>query len=266
MHITWTTDIHLDCSSSEAKEHWLTEIRQDKGQALLITGDISDGHHVCTDLAWLATQYPNPIYFVLGNHDYYHRNFASVDEEISTLCKRHSNLIWLDLHGPVALSKTTQLIGHTGWGDAQNGDFLSTPIRINDHRLIEDLSNRPRTELQNILQQRGHQAAQYIEHTFQQALTYNPTTIIIATHVPPYPESAWYQEYAGAFDWIPDFTCKAVGDTILRLATENSTIQIQVYCGHGHSPGYVQMSSNLEVFTGKAEYGHPCIAGQILYA
>lgn len=266
MHITWTTDTHLDCASTESKNKWLREIQHDRGQALLITGDIGDGNTVCADLEWLAGKYHGLIYFVLGNHDYYHRDFDSVNREISNICTQYSNLIWLDEQNSIRLSSTTVLIGHTGWGDAQNGDFLATPIRINDHRLIEDLSNVPREELQRILQQRGQTAAQHIEGAFQQALYSEPSTIIIATHVPPYPESAWYQQYAGAFDWIPDFTCKAVGDTILRLAHENPTIQILVYCGHGHSPGYVRMTSNLEVFTGGAEYGQPSIAGQITYS
>ena len=129
-----------------------------------------------------------------------------------------------------------------------------------------DLSNLSRKELQTVLQQRGQTAAEHIERTFTQALISQPTTVIIATHVPPYPESAWYQKYAGAFDWIPDFTCKAVGDTILRLAEEHPTVQIKVYCGHGHWAGYVQMADNIEVFTGRAEYGSPSLAGQIHYS
>lgn len=265
MHMTWTTDVHLDCASTESRNQWLKEIQRDGGQSLLITGDISDGNTVCSELAWLANQYPASIYFVLGNHDYYHRNFDSVNLEISKLCTQHSNLIWLDEQNSIRLSSTTVLLGHTGWGDAQNGDFLTTPIRINDHRLIQDLSNLHREELQQILQQRGQTAAQHIEGAFQQALQSEPSTIIIATHVPPFPESAWYKQYAGTFDWIPDFTCKAVGETVLRLAHDNPTIQIRVYCGHGHSPGHVRMASNLEVFTGGAEYGQPSIAGQIPY-
>ena len=53
---------------------------------------------------------------------------------------------------------------------------------------------------------------------------------------------------------------------ILRLAEEHPTVQIKVYCGHGHWAGYVQMADNIEVFTGRAEYGSPSLAGQIHYS
>ena len=143
----------------------MSNIQHDTGQALLITGDISDGNQVSKDLMWLAAEYNGPLtlYLAIMTTTI---EITEVNTEIAQLCTQISNLIWLDIQGPIALSSTTTLIGHTGWGDAQNGDFMSTPIRINDHRLIEDLSNLSRKELQTVLQQRGQTAAEHIERTF----------------------------------------------------------------------------------------------------
>lgn len=263
MHLTWSTDTHLDSATSETRGVWMNDIMVANGDGLLITGDISDGRQVREDLIWLLEHYPHKIYFVLGNHDYYHRSFEAVNHEIAELCMQTPRLQWLDIAPVIWLTQDTCLIGHTGWGDARNGNFLETPIRLNDHRLIADLSNMPREELQTILQQRGTLAANHIEAQFNQALSNNPSTVIIATHVPPYPESAWHNGYAGAIDWIPDFTCQAIGNCLTAMATKHPAIDFEVFCGHGHSPGLFKPLPNLTVTTGGATYGAPSIAGTI---
>ena len=66
--------------------------------------------------------------------------------------------------------------------------------------------------------------------------------------------------YSGAVDWIPDFTCKAIGDLLLILSTAHPHIQWTVLCGHGHHSGTANIRENLTVYTGPAEYGSPDVA------
>ena len=261
MKLLWCTDIHLDCVNSTTRVQFINEINTSNGDALLITGDIATGSTIVEELTWLSDAISCPIYFVLGNHDYYHSDIQSVRAKVMLLIERTPTLHWLSTTEAISLSARRHLIGHGGWGDAQNGDFLATPIRLNDHKLIADLTGHERPLLQAKLQELGREAATHIEETATRLLDSdsNIQEICIATHVPPYPESAWYMGYSGAIDWIPDFTCKAVGDTLLQLATEHPHIQWTVLCGHGHHPGVVSMLDNLIVHTGKADYGTPIL-------
>ena len=117
--------------------------------------------------------------------------------------------------------------------------------------------------LQSKLQQLGAEAQNRMETQIRTLLNSPDITsideIIVATHVPPYPESAWYMGYSGAVDWIPDFTCKAIGDLLLRCATKHSDVQWTILCGHGHHAGTATIRRNLIVHTGAAEYGAPTI-------
>ena len=261
MKLLWCTDIHLDCVNSKTRAQFINEINTSNGDALLITGDIATGSTIVEELTWLSDAISCPIYFVLGNHDYYHSDIQSVRAKVMRLIERTPNLHWLSNMDATSLSARRHLIGHGGWGDARNGDFLATPIRLNDHKLIADLTGHERSILQQKLNTLGREAAEHIHKTATTLLNAESDVkeVFIATHVPPYPESAWYMGYSGAIDWIPDFTCKSVGDTIMALATKHPNIQWTVLCGHGHHPGVVNMLENLIVHTGKAEYGQPIL-------
>ncbi len=261
MKMLWATDIHLDSANLQGRSRFINQITSAHADALLITGDIANGETIDTELMWILEQTGLPLYFVLGNHDYYNADIASVRNLIDILTTQHPRLTWLDKAPPVLLGKARYLVGDGGWGDARNGDFLRTSIRINDHRLIRDLTGHSRIDLQKKLHQLGEESAQRLAQKIATLL--NDQTplqeVVVATHVPPFPESAWYMGYSGAEDWIPDFTCKAVGDLLLQVATEHPQIQWTVLCGHGHHEGRVQMLDNLLVHTGKADYGSPAV-------
>lgn len=268
MKLVWTTDIHLDSAGTKARNRFLEAINKQDPDKVLITGDIATGTTLIEELEWLEKSIHAPIHFVLGNHDYYESSISHVRSTLRSWLAKHSNstqLSWLDIEGAIPLTDTCALIGQGGWGDARNGDFLETPIRINDHRLIKELTGLERPILQQKLQQLGTEAALELKRKLE-SITISKTDteeIIVATHVPPFPEAAWYMGYSGAVDWIPDFTCKAIGDVLLSFAALNPAIQCTVLCGHGHHPGIVDMRENLRIHTGPAEYGKPTIAKEI---
>ena len=81
--------------------------------------------------------------------------------------------------------------------------------------------------------------------------------MIVATHVPPFREAAWYQGRPSADDYLPFFSCKAVGDVLLDVAQSHPKCDMLVLCGHTHGSGELQVLENLRVVTGAAEYGRP---------
>ncbi len=58
-------------------------------------------------------------------------------------------------------------------------------------------------------------------------------------------------------DWLPWFTCHAVGEVLRELAAAYPERQIVVLCGHTHDRCRVRIADNLEVRTGAVDYGAP---------
>ena len=77
------------------------------------------------------------------------------------------------------------------------------------------------------------------------------------THVLPFKEACWHEGKMGNDDWLPYFTCKAMGDVLLETAQKHPQCEMTVLCGHTHHAGTIQMLPNLYVKTGSAEYGQP---------
>ncbi len=95
-------------------------------------------------------------------------------------------------------------------------------------------------------------------HILDLAAEKNPH-VIVATHVPPFGEAAWYQGRPSADDYLPFFACKAVGEFLLEAARSHPKCQIIVLCGHTHGGGEIQVAESLRVVTGPAEYEQPRI-------
>jgi len=79
----------------------------------------------------------------------------------------------------------------------------------------------------------------------------------VVTHVPPFRESAWYEGSYSADDWLPFFSCGAVGQVLRETMQARPDREMWVLCGHTHGSGTADILPNLRVLTGGAEYGSP---------
>ena len=253
--IAWLSDTHLDMVDSSWFDTLCKELQDSDACAIWLTGDIAASADVCDWLVRIHHQVQLPVYFVLGNHDYYGSSFAKVDQAILKMVTEYEGITWMDTQDSVVLDEENTLVGVGGWGDARSGDFHNTPIRINDHRLIQDLSNIPRQEVYNRLLERGTMMANRLSK--QLSTCVDSQNIWVLTHVPPFEEACWYQGKAGNPHWTADFVCVAVGEVLERFAQENPDKNIQVLCGHGHNRGIVRKQKNLLVYTAAAEYRKP---------
>ena len=68
MKLAWITDSHLDFV--RYPEEWWSETLKTECDAFVFTGDVSNNHHLTSNLL-MFTSGDRPVYFVLGNHDYY---------------------------------------------------------------------------------------------------------------------------------------------------------------------------------------------------
>jgi predicted phosphohydrolase len=257
MRVAWITDPHfnfLPPLAARAFGQCLT--KETDCDSVVLTGDIAESQSLESDAESFAEGLGKPIYFVLGNHDYYG---GSIQTTRAIAQRLNGNLRWLHKTGVVQLNQETALVGHEGWYDAQYGDPLGSKVWLSDFDLIEDLQLLSRAELVKKLRQLGMEAAQEAHTVVSKALGQH-SKILMATHYPPFHDACWHEGSISNKEWLPWFTCKAMGDMLLASAREHPERQILVLCGHTHSPGKVDILSNLSVWTGGSRYGAPKIS------
>ena len=256
--IAWATDIHLEFCTDARVDAFCADVRRAAPDALLLGGDIGQSHTVVPFLRRLARAVHCPIYFVLGNHDYYHGSIAQVRSALAELESLDTALTWLPEAGVVPLSAATALVSIDGWSDGRLGDFFASPVQLHDYLLIRDLTLLTTEQRFARLNQLGDAEAARLRDSLRAAFSTHERVMVL-THVPPFAESAWHEGKQSDDDWLPHFSSKAAGDVLLAAADENPDRDILVLCGHTHGAGTVQMRPNLRVVTGGAEYGQPAL-------
>lgn len=268
--LAWLTDLHLNfVTDSDRTATLVRDIRDVSPDALLIGGDIGEAPTFAAYLEDLASALELPIYFVLGNHDYYKGSIAAVRETARSLSQQSELLTWLPDAGVVRLSEKTSLVGHGGWGDGRAGNFLQSGVVLNDYLLIEELRDSHgapypiedailTVPLLKKLQSLSDEAADHFRNELPQAIK-TSDNILVLTHVPPFREACWHEGNLSDDNWAPHFVCQAVGDVLVEFMRPHPDKQMTVLCGHTHSSGRASILDNLEVLTGKAKYGEPAI-------
>jgi len=256
MKAIWLTDIHLDFLDETALEEFLIRLHGQHADALLISGDIAEGPSVGRHLTRMADSLRIPIYFVLGNHDYYNGSIARVRQWIRALTAESPLLHWLSDSPPIRLSSRISLVGHDGWGDARFGDYARSTVSLNDFFLIEELAGLSRMERRRKLEALGDEAAAHLRSVLPRALR-TAEHVVVVTHVPPFREAAWYGGRPSDTQWLPYFSCKAAGDVLRMAMQQNPGKSVTVLCGHTHGGGRSRILPNLLALTGPARYGFP---------
>ncbi len=252
----WITDLHLNFVGQAGVAKFFAELAAVEADGILLSGDIGEAPNVTLYLNALDNALGRPLYFVLGNHDFYRGIIAGVRRKIEALCVACPNLCWLSQTGVVALTESTGLVGHDGWGDGRLGDYWGLAVPLNDWRFIgEFIGLDPERRLET-LHALGDEAAAHFAAVLPEALQ-RFHHVIVVTHVPPFREACWYGGRISDDDWLPHFTCKAVGDVLAAAMAANPECQMTVLCGHTHGAGEAQVLPNLRVLTGGAVYGKP---------
>ena len=128
MKLVWMTDIHLEFITAPYFVHIMKQVRETQAEGLIITGDISNAYQLITDLKNLSDSVDFPIYFVLGNHDYYSGSFSRVTNRVRRLTRSVKNLKWLTVEDAIELTPTTCIIGHDGWYDGGYGNYSDSGV------------------------------------------------------------------------------------------------------------------------------------------
>ena len=256
--LAWVTDIHLDFLDRSEVERFCAEISRVDPDLLLVGGDIGQADSVFGYLEKLAESLNGPVCFVFGNHDYYNGSIAEIRSQALEITRRVPDLICLESAGAFELTRSTVLVGHGGWGDGRLGDYDRSPVDLNDFHKIRELQGLDRGERLKVLHRLGDEAADYLLHVATEAFS-RFDDLIVLTHVPPFKEACLYRGKIGGPDWLPFFTCDAVGRVLKKLMQQNPEKRMRVLCGHSHHAAFRGILPNLSVHTGGAVYGSPAV-------
>src|SRR5262249_45660812 len=254
----WVTDPHLNFVDRPVREAFYASITETNADAVLLGGDTGEAPDFALFLNELDTRLGLSVYFVLGNHDFYRGSIVSVRAKAHVLCRAVPNLCWLNEAGVVPLTETACLVGHDGWGDARCGDPRGSTVLLNDWFLIGEFIGLGLDERIAKLHALGDEAAAHFRAVLPEALSRFPEVLVL-THVPPFRDACWHEGRISNDEWLPHFTCKAVGEALAEAMAGHPDRRMTVLCGHTHSPGEAHVLPNLKVLTGRARYGEPLV-------
>lgn len=258
IRLAWATDVHFEFATVDDVVVFCERVIALAPEALLLTGDIAQASTIERYLRALDRALPVPVYFVLGNHDYYHGSIQEVRSAVAGVVADSTHLTWMSDVDFVPVSDQTALVGHDGWADGRFGDFSSSKVLLNDYRLIRELTDLSPEARLATLRALGDQAAAHFRRALPLAFAEH-RRVVALTHVPPFAEATWYRGRIADPEWLPHFGARAVGDVFLEVMDAHPDRELLVLCGHTHTGGSVQVRPNLRVIVGTAEYGKPAL-------
>jgi Icc protein len=257
----WLTDTHLNFLESYKIVEFFLELKFQEADGIFLTGDISNGPNVCKHLRWLQKILDKPVYFVLGNHDYYRSSFEEVEQSVTSLVKSNESLHYLSVEQPISLNGDTALIGHNGWYDAKWHDPLLPVVFLADWYFIDNFklgqSNKARMQL---MRDRASEAAKSIGKSLQNALR-DHSTVYLLTHFPPWP---YYQYGIRDNFWKPFNSSRIIAETIEDTMKYFPNKKLIVLAGHTHEVRYTRVAPNIELRVARAELKKPSIGNIVV--
>ncbi len=260
----WLTDIHLNFVDLGKVEEFCRRIAGKEPDGLLLGGDIGEAQNVTTYLRLLEDQLECPIFFVLGNHDFYNGSISEVRQEIKTLVEHSQGLCWLSDAGVVPLTERICLIGHDAWADGRLGDYERSQVELNDYLHIEEFAGLDREKRLEKLHELGDAAADYFRQVLPRALK-RFRHVVVLIHVPPFAEACWHEGRTSDENYLPHFSCKSVGKILEETMRQFPDCEMTVLCGHTHGSGEAEILPNLLVKTGGATYGEPQVQEVMIF-
>lgn len=276
------SDIHLNFCHEEGIKQFCRRLIEARPDVVVITGDIAEAQNVVPLLGLLQIHTAPetfPIFFVLGNHDYYNGSIRDVKKTMENLFTyQHKGikvpqigkgdpgkrLVWLGSSEVVPLTNDVCLVGADGLYDGQYANWFASRVDMNDYYVIKELSwpacvtRGDRFDAMNVI---AKEDATLIKANIDLAFKeYKAKKVFVATHIPPFKENAVYNGKVSDEHWMPHFSSKATGDELLAAAIENPDKEIVALCGHSHGEAEVKPMPNLLCYTGPARYRHPAIA------
>lgn len=259
MALLWLTDLHLDRTTPAGESAFLATLRSGGPHTGILTGDTSHAKRLVPDLKRLTAALGGKLHFVLGNHDHYGGGVGEVrDAVIEVSQEAESRLAWLPPAGVVELPDGRALVGVDGWADGRAGQPMTTPVVLNDDRLIAELAAQADRRSKLVVRRTLADAdASRLLTLLRRAIASGHREIVVATHVPPFVSSLPGGSRISHPDWYPVLVCVATGKVLETVARRHPDVSLDVLAGHSHRGSDRLILPNLRVRVADARYGSP---------
>lgn len=271
MKYAWCSDIHLDHMRDE--QHiiaFVESIVDEDIDGVFLTGDIANGTCIDVMLELIASATQRPVYFVLGNHDFYG---SSIGATRAAMLQLRPLLTYMSSRPFVRLSDKTGLVGHDGWYDFLYNDYYrivqpsgAEMFALADWTQIEEFkaqyaqlqgqlpNYKVAAEISGSLAQEG---ATHVVGQIKAAVKAGCSNITVLTHIPPFKEASRYQDRPSPAYSLPLFSSKIMGDMLLECYAMYPHIKFDVLCGHTHDAYDQHVRKNMRCRVMEAEYRYP---------
>jgi Icc protein len=262
----WATDIHLDFLGEDNQRliKFGESLIAGNPTGIFLTGDISVAKKLVYHLSALEKIVQRPIYFILGNHDYYGGQIEAVRKTMRELTNVSSYLRYMPTMPYIAATPATAVVGHDGWYDAGYGDWQASNFGMTDWTAIQDFLpvNGSKATIVAEARKLAHAGVTHVQNGIKNAVRYHKH-IIVLTHYPPFPQTHVHEGRQGDAHAMPWFTSKYMGDLLMAASTAYPLVKFTVLAGHTHGKFDGKITNNLEVHVGASEYGQPTLQGLI---
>jgi hypothetical protein len=263
MKLDWITDPHLDhLPDAAALIKFVDVLHARPSDGLLITGDIAESSTLHDFLGIVSGAYQKPIFFVLGNHDYYGAWMDQTHERARLLCSMVPDgiLNWMPEAGPVELEKGVFITGVDGLYDGKEGAGSGTDLGMTDfypHHGIMDLAQQLALGTHFLfekLDELAHSSTSLLEQQLETAVARRARRVLILTHVPPFLGASRFRGRPSDPRSAPFYVNKTMGNMLLHFCGRHPGVEFELFAGHTHGKCVYQAATNLVVRVGGARY------------
>lgn len=240
--LAWITDPHFD--RMIRRDAFAARVGELAVDAIVMTGDISDGENLQRDLEIFSEKSDTQAFFVLGNHDHYFSSIKDTQTIARQISTTHEKLHYLDgAESAIQLNNSWYLAGVDSWADAGYGNPETSYVYMNDWQYIEDLKELNREFRNHTLARLALSAALRLRHQISSVPT--DKHLIIASHVPPYEEMLGEDS-----EYAPWYGSRILG-AIIDECVQKRTAKTVVLTGHTHRERTYKRRRGIECFVGR---------------
>lgn len=258
--LAWVTDPHFDHASVGAITAHVASLHGEAPDAVLVTGDFATAASLPRWLRAYRRMVECPVYFILGNHDFWGGSVAEGREAALRAASGLEGLTYLTRAEPVTLTPGVALVGHDGWYDARAGRWQEARFRMQDWELVAEYAGKG-SHADVVSASRALADAGREELVPKvAAAARGHATVLVATHVPPWPRAVGTGRHPDGLWIAPWYVAQGLGEDLERVAAAHPAVEFRVFAGHDHArrPG-MTIAPNLTCHVGRARYGHPVV-------
>lgn len=185
----------------------------------------------------------NKVFYVLGNHEYYHSNkpFNRLNEDYHIFIKQYPNVFLLD-NSHYDINPNLRLIGSTLWSNP------TTTEGFMDFKKILDVKEHINRKLEISIETFKRLHEESVVYLKSKILK-NDKNLLVITHFPPSQKNTSHPKYKNQSQSIKDYFASNIIDDLPK----EHKIKGWLF-GHTHFSTNIQLSNNIKLIANQMGY------------